>query len=266
VYRFLLTPGWLGRLAAALVLASVMSLLGAWQLSRYEERSATNARIDAADVDSAVPLGEVLTAPAPAQRVGPAPAAEAGWSMVTATGRYDPTHEILVRGRTVDRRVGFEVVTPLVLADGSAVLVDRGWVPPAAAGAADLPEIPPAPGGTVSVVGRVQPGESGSRPVQRDGGVLHTRRIHLATIAPQLPYPLTGGYLLLVDQDPPDAPGLTPIPVRHENAWLNAGYTVQWWLFAALVLVGFGWLARREARRREDQRGRPPAAGVVAGG
>ena len=55
---------------------------------------------------------------------------------MTVTGRYDPQHEILARARTVNGRVGFEIVTPLVLADGTAVLVDRGWVPPAGAGAA----------------------------------------------------------------------------------------------------------------------------------
>ena len=52
---------------------------------------------------------------------------------VTVTGRYDPAHEILARVRTLHDNVGFEVITPLVLADGTAVLVDRGWIPAAAA-------------------------------------------------------------------------------------------------------------------------------------
>ena len=52
MYRFLFTPAWLGRLAVALVLATVMGLLGGWQLSRYEERSAINARIDAATAEN----------------------------------------------------------------------------------------------------------------------------------------------------------------------------------------------------------------------
>jgi cytochrome oxidase assembly protein ShyY1 len=258
VYRFLLSPAWLGRLAAALALAAVMVMLGNWQLSRYEERSAINERIDAADAGDPAALTGVLPAPDPEQEVGPAPPAEATWSMVEVTGRYDPTHEILVRGRSVDGQVGVEVVTPLVLPDGSAVLVDRGWVPPATGGAVERPRVPPAPAGDTTVVGRVRPGEGGGRADSWDG-VLSSRRIDLAALAERLPYPIYGAYLQLAAQTPPADPGLTPVPVRREPTWMNAGYTAQWWLFAALVLVGFGWLARREAHRRTDVR---PAAGV----
>lgn len=252
MYRFLLRPAWLGRLAAVLAVAAVMVLLGGWQLDRYEQRSTINERIDSAHVDHAVPLTDVLPPPAGAP-VGPAGPEAAEWSMVTATGGYRPEHEILIRGRTVNGAVGFEVLTPLVRADGSAVLINRGWVPPAGTGAGDRPEIPPAPTGEVTVTGRVRPSESGSRPVERLDGVLQTRRIHLPTLAEQMPYPLYHGYLLLEHQQPPGEPGLTAIPVRHENAWLNAGYAAQWWIFAGLVIVGFGWLARREAHgpRRE---------------
>lgn len=251
MYRFLLTPGWLARFAAALAIAAVMVLLGTWQLSRYEERSAINARIDAAAVAEAVPLSGVLTTPT-GGGVGPAVAAADTWTMVTATGRYDPAHQLLVRGRTVEGRVGFEVLTPLVLADGSAILVDRGWVPPPEAGLTTAPEVPTPPGGSVTVTGRIRPGESGGAPVERHGGVPQTRRIHLESVAAGLPYPIYGGYLTMEAQQPPADPGLTPIPVRRENAWLNGGYAVQWWLFAAMVLAGFGWLAKRQARGGAD--------------
>lgn len=267
MYWFLLRPAWLGRLAAALALAAVMSLLGLWQLDRFEQRSAINERIDAAEADTAVPLPQLVPAPGPGQEVGPAPPEQAGWAMATVTGRYDPAHQVLVRGRTVSGRVGFEVLTPLVLADGSAVLVDRGWVAAAGDGAAARPELPAAPDGQVSVVGRVRPSESGSRLVERRDGVLETRRIDLTALAPHLPYPLHGGYLLLESQQPPGEAGLTTIPPRRENSWLNAGYAVQWWLFAALVLVGFGWLARRERSRLARPQPGPSGeeSGVISG-
>ena len=38
-----------------------------------------------------------------------------------------------------------------------------------------------------------------------------------------------------------------PIDINHENAWQNGGYAVQWWIFAGMALVAFGWQARREA-------------------
>lgn len=246
MYRFLLSPGWLARLVVALILAAVMSLLGMWQWQRYEERSAFNARIDAAEVADPVPLATVVTAPAPGEPVGARLPTGADWSKVTVTGRYDPAHEFLVRGRTLAGRVGVEVLTPLRLADGTAVLVNRGWIA-AAGGATDLPEPPAAPSGQVTVVGWARPSEGGGTVVEHDGA-LTTRRIDLPAVAAQLPYPVYGTYLQLADQRPAADPALALVPTRRENAWLNAAYTVQWGIFAGMTLVGFGWLARRHAR------------------
>jgi cytochrome oxidase assembly protein ShyY1 len=113
---------------------------------------------------------------------------------------------------------------------------------------------PAAPSGQVTVVGRVAPPEGRPRPVGHLDGALEVRRIVPAQLAAELPYPLFGSYLLL-DAGQPGSDGVAEVPSPRENAWQNAGYTVQWWLFAALTLVGFGWLARREAH------GPPPAAG-----
>lgn len=252
MYRFLLTRRWLTRLTVALVVATVMSLLGMWQLSRYETRAAINARIDAADLAAPLPLDAVVPAPVPGQDVGPAPPEDAVWSMVRATGRYDPAHEVLVRARSVQGRVGFEVVTPLVLADGPAVLVNRGWVPPPDAGIVERPDVPAPPDGEVTVVGRIRQSESRPRPVESHDGALQTRRITATQLAPHLPYPLHDGYVQLETQAPPADLELTPIPISRENALLNAAYAVQWWIFAGLVLGGVVWFARREARQRPE--------------
>lgn len=257
MYRFLLTPRWLGLLAATLIAATVMVMLGNWQLSRYRERSAINARIDAAAQVSPVPLTEVVPAPGTAPgNAGPAPDSATVWTRATVTGRYDSTNTILVRARTVDGRVGFEVVTPLLLGDGRAVLVDRGWIPPAAGAATAQPTVPPTPDGQVTVVGRVRRSESAAGGVTRREGRIETRRIAVPQLAGQLPYPTYGGYLLLDQQDPPADPAFSAIPIQHENDWQNGGYVVQWWIFAGMALAGFGWLARREARTRAGGRSR----------
>jgi cytochrome oxidase assembly protein ShyY1 len=234
-----------------LVAATVMVLLGDWQLSRYRERSATNARIDAAAKIAPAPLADVLPAPGTAPgTAGPTPDSAAVWTRATVTGRYDSTNTALVRNRTVNGQVGFEVVTPLVLDDGSAVLVDRGWVPPAAGGATAQPTVPPTPEGPVTVVGRVRLSESNAGRVTRREGRIETRRIAVPQLSRELPYPTYGGYLLLDRQDPPADPTFVAVPIQHENDWQNGGYVVQWWIFAGMALVGFGWLARREARTR----------------
>ncbi|MGW4465795.1 SURF1 family cytochrome oxidase biogenesis protein [Micromonospora sp. NPDC004704] len=248
MYRFLLTPRWLGILALTLAAAAVMVLLGNWQLSRYRERSAINERIDAADRIAPVPLAGVLPpAGGTAGTAGNAPAKEMAWTRVTVTGRYDTANTIVVRGRTVDSKVGFEVVTPLLLDDGTAVLVDHGWVPPPNGSATEQPRIPAIPTGQVTVVGRVHMSESKPGAVDRRDGKLETRRVAVPRLARELPYPLFGAYLLVGEQTPAADPTFAAVPIQHENNWQNAGYVIQWWLFALMTLYGFGWLARREA-------------------
>ncbi|MFY1703910.1 SURF1 family protein [Micromonospora sp. WMMA1923] len=244
--------------ALTLVAAFAMVQLGNWQLDRYRDRSAINERIDASERATPVPLSTVLSAPAGGVgTAGPAPASTDAWTRITATGRYDPENVVLVRGRTVDSRVGFEVLTPLVLADGTAVLVDRGWIPPAPGGATAQPEVPAVPAGEVTVVGRVHESESGAGTVDRRNGLLETRRVAVPRLAEQLPYPVYGAYVLLDEQTPAADPLFKAVSVGHANNWQNLGYVVQWWAFAAMSLFGYGWVARREARRAAGGDTRP---------
>jgi len=266
VYRFLISARWLGLAALTALLVGVMIMAGQWQLDRYHERSEINARIDAARTAEPAPFREEL--PAPSGTAGtagrPAPPA-AEWSRVTMTGRYDGQHQFLVRGRTVEGKVGFEVVTPLVLDDGTAVLVDRGWIAAPAGGAAARPEVPAAPASTVTVSGRVAPPESRARAPERINGTLEVRRVAAARLAGALPYPVYGSHVLL-DADKPGSTGLVAVPSPYENAWQNGGYVVQWWLFALLTVGAFIWLARREAAgppppRGTDRAGPPAGSG-----
>ncbi|WP_238010281.1 SURF1 family protein [Dactylosporangium sp. AC04546] len=245
MYRFLASPRWLGYAALTVAAAAVMVLLGFWQLDRYHQRAAVNARISAGTTATPMAFTDLVGKPTGAPgSVGPAPAGDTEWTRVRVTGRYDRSHEILVRGRTVEGRVGFEVLTPLVLADGTAVLVDRGWVAPAPGGALAAPQVPAAPDGEVTVLGRLRPAESRGGAPQEVNGRSEIRRITPAAIAPALPYAIFDAY---VSSDQPAA-GLTAVAPEKENALQNAGYVLQWWLFALLTLYGFAYLARKEAR------------------
>jgi cytochrome oxidase assembly protein ShyY1 len=226
--------------------AATMVGLGLWQLTRYHLRSEINARIDAAAQAPPQPLAEVLRPPT-GPGVGPAPSPENTWSVVSATGRYDLAHEIVVRARTLDGTPGFEIVTPLVLADGTAILVDRGFLPATSGVAAEIPAAPVPPTGEVEVVGRIRAAESRASAPELLGDRLVVRRIDPFKVAEVLPYPLYGGYIALASQTPPATHELTPLPPDRQNSALNAGYTVQWWAFAALTLFGFGYLAYRHA-------------------
>ena len=131
MYRFLLERRWLGFHLLTLVLCTGCVIAGLWQLDRREQRRALNAVIETNADREPVTVGDLLSpdsTPADA-----AAAVQHTWRRITASGTYDPARQLLVRNRTyAGRSVGYEVLTPLVTADGTALIVNRGWVGAAA--------------------------------------------------------------------------------------------------------------------------------------
>jgi cytochrome oxidase assembly protein ShyY1 len=253
VYRFLATPKWLGFAALMISMSAVMGGLGNWQLHRYHERHGINVRISQAKTIAPVPMTHVMT-------VGHPLPSDQEWVRVTATGTYAPQDTIVARERTVNSEIGFEIVTPLVLADGSAVLVDRGFLAGDTSGSNVLPQLPPVPSGIVTVSGRVHLAESEPDKPIRLSGRLAVRRIAPSAVAKDLGFAsLYHDYILLDQQTPKATGGFAKIPADTQPSWMNAGYTVQWWAFAGLALFGFGWAARREAHDRRDGIVRTPS-------
>ncbi|MFF3321611.1 SURF1 family protein [Streptomyces sp. NPDC002889] len=246
MYRFLLTRQWVILTLIALVLIPTMVELGFWQLHRHERRVAQNSLIARNLEAKPVPVGELTS---PGHTV---PRADY-WRQVTATGTFDTTHEVVVRRRTnADDRVGFHVLTPLVLADGRAVLVNRGWIP-AAADQKAFPTVPAAPKGAVTVTGRLKADETTHASGIKDLSGLPPRQVMLINSEQQaasLGRPLLGGYLELTAPKPAgDSPEQIPDP-DHDSIGAHMAYAVQWWLFAAGVPVGWVILVRREKRDR----------------
>src|SRR5262249_59909926 len=75
---------------------------------------------------------------------------------------FDESRQIVIGGHVREDVPGVEVVTPLVLRDGSAVLIDRGWIPVAEAGPVSL--APYAEPGAQRVVGYPESLAAGLRP------------------------------------------------------------------------------------------------------
>ncbi|MBW8704365.1 putative SURF1-like protein [Streptomyces sp. MBT84] len=123
VYRFLLTRQWVILTLVALLLIPTMIRLGVWQLHRHDHRQALNKVID--DSLAAQPVSaQSLTS------VGGSVRHEDLYRRVTAKGRFDTAHELVVRRRTsTDDQVGYHVLTPFVLDNGRTLLVNRGWIP-----------------------------------------------------------------------------------------------------------------------------------------
>ncbi|MFI6509718.1 SURF1 family protein [Streptosporangium sp. NPDC050855] len=244
MYRFLLTPRWLALHVVVLLVIPAFLFLGQWQFGRFEERSASSDRTTANLTAPPVPVRE-LTSP------GGTVAARDRHRAVTVRGTYDTGASLLVRRRTQDRMVGFYVLTPLVVGDGTGVLVNRGWIK-AGATADSVPPVPPPPPGEVTVTGRLRPAESEESSGIRDRAGLPAGQVLLidtAAIGRRLPYRLLGGYVELVEQTPgaASAPAPVPPPDVGGGGGLNLAYSVQWWLFIGVAVGGWALLIRREA-------------------
>jgi len=216
----------------AVIIAVVCIRLGFWQLDRLHGRRDVNAMLAAR---GALPPVDLATTD-----VG-----TVAYAHVIAAGTYDPSHEIVLSGRSYQGMAGNHILTPLVLEDGRAVLVDRGWVPldvasPPVAGAAA------APTGPVTVSGLALPPDSiSASPVSPAPSVV--TRIDLGIAA--LPYQLVPAYVLLQTQDPAQASG-SPIPgvppTLDEGPHLS--YAIQWFAFATIAIVGCVVLLRRDPK------------------
>lgn len=242
VLRFLVSRQWVVRIVGGLVLATAFVLLGLWQLDRNEQRQARNAAIQAGLEQPAETIEDML---APGEPV----ATDQEWRTVLVSGRYDESGQLALRLRPQGGQAGIHVLTPLVTDSGTTVLVDRGFL---AASGADVPELPAPPQGEVDVVGRVRSSEDGGeRTGDPSTGMI--RYVDLDVLAAAMSRPLYGGWLELVDQDPPPEQTLALVPPPELESGPHLSYAIQWFAFAVIGVGGFVLLVRAEARaRRQD--------------
>ncbi|PXA67645.1 SURF1 family cytochrome oxidase biogenesis protein [Cryobacterium arcticum] len=238
-WRFLLSKQWAGYLALTIVFAVVCSGLGMWQLARRAEAQAEISRVDANFDADAVNLTDALPTLDSFEE-------SQKWLPVEMTGTYLLDQELLVRNRTFNINPGFEVLTPLLLANGDIFIVDRGWIPTGEN--QDAPDsVPAAPTGEVTVVARLKQGEPVLAGRSATGNQVAT--INLPAIADRLGADTyTGAYGLMKTEDPApaDRPTAVARPVRDEGPHLS--YAFQWFVFALMGFIGLGWAARQEFR------------------
>ena len=247
MYRFLLQPRWILSHLLVLGLVILMVNLGFWQLRRLDEKRDFNALVTERTEAEPAPVEEVLAADATG-----AEAEHVLYRRVTASGRYLPDEEVLVRNRTFHGKSGAWVLTPLELDDGTAVVVNRGWVP-VQEGLTMQPEWG-APTGPVTVDGLLFPTQTRGRfgSTDPDEGRLESlARADLGRIQDQVDQDLFPAYVQLTAQQP-DQAGDYPAPLEEleldEGPHLN--YAGQWFIFSTVALVGYPLLLRRVARNK----------------
>ena len=239
-------------LVAAWIVAATCISLGFWQLGRYRARQEENRVFAAA-----------LAAPPRAlPAAGFLPSADTlllgRWRV---RGRFDQTRQILLTGRAQGGQPGVRVVTPLVRDDGgTAVLVDRGFLPADDAATA----VPPADSSTrshdvIGLVERIAPrtGDPLWHPTPADSMRLWSARWLVAdSIRAALPYAVAP---LLLRELPGE--GVPRVPSRsmprRTDPMIHLSYAGQWFFFALVALFG-PFVLRRARRRRLDSSGGPP--------
>jgi cytochrome oxidase assembly protein ShyY1 len=244
-FRFLLSRRWAGFTVFVLILAYGTWWLGQWQFDRLEDRKASNQIVRVNEHAEPAPVSDVL---APGQKV----AEKDEWRRVTATGTYAVDDTIIWRYRTPDDAKGVDIVVPLVLADGSAVLVDRGWVQTASQD--EFEDLPAPPSGEVTITGWVRADGTGdSTDVAQVDGYHATRALSSTQVAKVVDEPLLTGWLHLDTESPEPATQLRQADLPELDNGPHFFYGLQWWFFGVLAIAGFFYLMYDERRtQRQD--------------
>jgi len=233
VFTVLRQPKWLGMLVALPLLMGLCLVAANWQYARHERRSAQEQQLAAAERAQPVPLAGVL---APGQDLP----ADRQYTTITVTGVYD-NGSVLIRNRSLEGTPGLWVVSPLRSADGTSILVLRGWIE-ATRATAEEPVAPAPPTGEVTVTGALQPSEP-----QRGAGLLSNGEATSLSTAALCPEPTCyRAYLQAVTSQPADS--IDPVPVKGPGLGPHLGYAGQWLIFFLLLPVGYVILLRREVK------------------
>ena len=231
-------PIWILGHVVALTACLLFVRLGLWQLDRLDEKQARNDLIAARADGEPVDVREVVGTD------------EAEYRRVTATGTYEPDGEVTIRNRSLQGTVGRHVVTPLVQGDGTWLYVNRGWI------ALDG-EVPVPPPGEVELEGLLRATEVRRSIGPRDpaeGRLTELNRIDLGRLQQQVEAEVLP---LWLQQTAPETetPILLDPPARDEGPHLS--YAIQWFLFTAVVGIGYPILLRKRMQQHADEDGEP---------
>jgi len=219
-------------LAATLVLLG----LGTWQMQRLAWKEALIAEREA---------GRALPAAAlPADFATTIEAEAFDFRTVTVSGVFRHDLEQLFGAKARANVLGHHLLTPLVPADGSAVLVDRGWIPADKAHPASRPEGQLEGEVTVSGIARFRGAdEPGLFTPDNDPAGSHWYHYDLEAMAQALGIALSP---VVVEADDAANPGGLPIGGRSEVRLVNnhLHYALTWYGLA-VALIGVYIVFRR---------------------
>jgi surfeit locus 1 family protein len=229
---------WLFTTLLVIAAAAVCIRLGIWQLDRLDQRRAFNLQVETMRAAPMLNLNQGV----------PEDISSMEWRAVTVTGKYDFENQVALRNMYNGDQYGYHLVTPLLF-NGTAVLVDRGWIPPDADWRSfDEP-------GEATVSGQLRLG-SGKPAI---GGVADAlpesgqkleiwNNFDLEHMIPQFPYPILAVYLQPNVDDGDVTPPIPSQPVIELTEGPHFGYALQWFSFAAILLIGYPFFLRKQEK------------------
>ncbi len=230
-------------LVAAVLLAALTARLGLWQLDRAAQKEHLQASIDS--------RRDLPVLPASALALAPGDAESQHHRRIELRGQWLPEQTVFLENRQMQGRPGFFVLTPLGLPDGSAVIVQRGWLPRDPVDRTRV-SAPTPPGGEVTVRGRIAPPPA--RLYDFDGGASGAIRqnLHLQGFAIETGLrlrPLSVLESAAPRADPGD--GLArDWPAPAATVHKHYGYAFQWFSLSALTVILYVWFQVLRPRRR----------------
>lgn len=238
--------------AHLIVLAVLVTFpqLAMWQWDRHREEQAITARIDARIELDPVPLASVLT-PEVIANFDEQDALELAFTPVVVTGTWQVDEQVAQRNRSYAGQGGFDMLTPLYPAaddpdndslGDTAVLVRRGWVPPAP-GSPGHPMPDVAVSQQVQVVGWLERAttQPSFGPIDPASGILTTLfHADVKRLASQVDGQLLPMLVHLSAQHPSDGDLPIPQPVPARDTTQNLSYALQWAAFTLIVGIGYG--------------------------
>ncbi|MDQ4491167.1 SURF1 family protein [Sinomonas sp. ASV486] len=250
--RTALKPQWIAALIGALVVSWVFVALSQWQFSRSVSEAPPVTRT----IEQVKPLGDVL-------RPGEVFTAPAADQMVTVSGRYDASRQVLVRDRLQDGRTGWWVVTAFTVDGAPAVGGERGTVIPVARGWIASPgQASAPPSGALTLTGRLLPSEAPK--AEHDLAPGQIASVSVAQLINVWDVPSYAGFVSVTAQASPAgtpvpaAAGLEPLsiaaqPLEQPVNWLNIFYAVEWVVFAGFSIFLWWRLVRDDYERTQDE-------------
>jgi cytochrome oxidase assembly protein ShyY1 len=235
MYRFLFRPKWIGFHLLCILGVILMVYLSLWQFHRLDDRKAFNREVTERSSLSVVDVGTLdISDPAAVQ-----------WRPAGARGTYLPDEQVLIVNRSQGGVAGMNVLTPLLLDDGRAIIVNRGFIA--------LNATPPAaPSGEVKVVGLLRSTEARTTGQAREasGELTEFFRLDIARLQEQIEPELLNVALVAEVSEPADSTTLLPVSSPELSEGSHLSYAIQWLIFATAVIVGWILAVRKSVANR----------------